>query len=159
MWAFGNGELGSGCNSNYSPECDLVYRARATTFVCLTWFALFLAWEMVNLRLSFFRMQPESKKYFTQWMYDVWRNKFLFWSIMAGWITIFPILYIPVLNHVVFKHTGISWEWGIVFVEALLFFAGVEAWKWAKRVFYRRRSARKQVVAPLGEMSSVPVDA
>ncbi|BCS21071.1 cation-translocating P-type ATPase [Aspergillus puulaauensis] len=159
MWAFGNGELGSGCNSNYSPECDLVYRARATTFVCLTWFALFLAWEMVNLRLSFFRMQPESKKYFTQWMYDVWRNKFLFWSIMAGWITIFPILYIPVLNHVVFKHTGISWEWGIVFVEALLFFAGVEAWKWAKRVFYRRRSARMQVVAPLGEMSSVPVDA
>ncbi len=159
MWAFGNGDLGSGCNREYSPECDLVFRARATTFVCLTWFALFLAWEMVNMRLSFFRMQPESKKYFTQWMHDVWRNKFLFWSIMAGWITIFPILYIPVLNHVVFKHTGISWEWGIVFVEALLFFAGVEAWKWAKRVFYRRRSARKQVVAPLGEMSSVPVDA
>ncbi|CDM32435.1 Probable transposable element [Penicillium roqueforti FM164] len=36
---------------------------------------------MVNMRRSFFRMQPKSKKYFTQWMYDVWRNKFLFWSI------------------------------------------------------------------------------
>ncbi|RDW81309.1 cation-translocating P-type ATPase [Aspergillus mulundensis] len=155
MWGFGDGNLASGCNREYSEACDLVFRARATTFVCLTWFALFLAWEMVNLRLSFFRMQPDSKKYFTQWMYDVWRNKFLFWSIMAGWITTFPILYIPVLNTVVFKHTGISWEWGIVFVEAVLFFMGVEAWKWAKRVFYRRRAARKnqdQDVRPLEEM-------
>ncbi|KAL4928854.1 cation-translocating P-type ATPase [Aspergillus undulatus] len=142
MWGFGDGNLGSGCNREYSADCDLVYRARATTFVCLTWFALFLAWEMVNLRLSFFRMQPASKKYFTQWAHDVWRNKFLFWSIMAGWITIFPILYIPVLNTVVFKHTGISWEWGIVFVEALLFFLGVEAWKWVKRVYYRRRAKK-----------------
>lgn len=47
-----------------------------------------------------------------------------------------------VLNHDVFKHTGISWEWGIVFVEATLFFAGIEAWKWGKRIFFRRR-ARK----------------
>ncbi|KAL4902242.1 hypothetical protein BDW74DRAFT_158847 [Aspergillus multicolor] len=154
MWGFGDGNLASGCNREYSEACDLVFRARATTFVCLTWFALFLAWEMVNLRLSFFRMQPDSKKYFTQWMYDVWRNKFLFWSIMAGWITTFPILYIPVLNTVVFKHTGISWEWGIVFVEAVLFFVGVEAWKWAKRVFYRRRALRNQDVRPLGEMRS-----
>ncbi|KAH8428450.1 P-type ATPase [Aspergillus melleus] len=139
MWGFGDGNLGRRCNSEYSEECELVFRARATTFVCLTWFALFLAWEMVNMRRSFFRMQPKSKKYLTQWMHDVWRNQFLFWSIMAGWITIFPIIYIPVINHVVFKHTVISWEWGIVFVEAVLFFLGVEAWKWAKRVFFRRR--------------------
>lgn len=45
-----------------------------------------------------------------------------------------------ILNHDVFKHTGISWEWGIVFVEAILFFAGIEAWKWGKRIFFRRRS-------------------
>ncbi|KAL2827398.1 hypothetical protein BDW59DRAFT_57112 [Aspergillus cavernicola] len=159
MWGFGDGNLGSGCNREYSEDCELVFRARATTFVCLTWFALFLAWEMVNLRLSFFRMQPESKKYFTQWMYDVWRNKFLFWSIMAGWITIFPILYIPVLNHVVFKHTGISWEWGIVFVEAILFFGGVEAWKFAKRVWFRRRASAQREVRPLGDPVSGPQDA
>ncbi|KAJ5409970.1 uncharacterized protein N7487_004329 [Penicillium crustosum] len=129
---FGDGNLARGCNKEWSEEikdCELVFRARATTFVCLTWFALFLAWEIVNIRRSFFRMQPKSKKYFTQWMYDVWRNKFLFWSIMAGWITMFPILYIPVLNDVVFKHKPITWEWGIVAVEAVLFFIGVEAWK------------------------------
>ncbi|KAA8648902.1 cation-translocating P-type ATPase [Aspergillus tanneri] len=152
VWGFGDGNLARGCNRDYSDDCELVFRARATTFVCLTWFALFLAWEMVNLRRSFFRMQPKSKKYFTQWMYDVWRNKFLFWSIMFGWITIFPILYIPVINHVVFKHTSITWEWGIVFVEAILFFAGVEAWKLAKRVFFRRLHA-KQHVGGRGEKS------
>lgn len=50
----------------------------------------------------------------------------------------FPIIYIPVINTVVFKHSPITWEWGIVFVETGLFFLGVEAWKFAKRVYYRR---------------------
>ncbi len=142
LFGFGDGNLGDGCNDSYSSACDTVFRARATTFVCLTWFALFLAWEMVNMRRSFFRMQPKSKKYFTQWAYDVWGNQFLFWAVVAGFITIFPTLYIPVLNHRVFKHAGISWEWGIVFVESVLFFAGVEAWKWGKRVYYHRQERK-----------------
>ncbi|KFX91316.1 hypothetical protein O988_07804 [Pseudogymnoascus sp. VKM F-3808] len=146
LFGFGDGDLGHGCNDAYSDVCDTVFRARATTFVCLTWFALFLAWEMVNMRRSFFRMQPGSKKYFTQWMHDVWRNQFLFWAIMAGFITVFPVLYIPVINHVVFKHTGISWEWAIVLIEAILFFAGIETWKWGKRIFFRRRAAKKTAV-------------
>jgi hypothetical protein len=28
----------------------------------MTWFALFLAWEMMHLRRSFFQMQPNSKR-------------------------------------------------------------------------------------------------
>lgn len=144
LFGFGDGNIGDGCNASYSQGCDTVFRARATTFVCLTWFALFLAWEMVNMRRSFFRMQPNSKRYFTQWMYDVWRNQFLFWAVMAGFITIFPTLYIPVINHDVFKHEGISWEWGIVFIEAFLFFAGVETWKWGKRIFFRKRQPKVQ---------------
>lgn len=84
-------------------------------------------------------MQLNSQRYLTQWMFDIWRNQFLFWSIVAGSMTTFPIIYIPVLNHVVFKHTGISWEWGIVFVEAVLFFLGVELWKFSKRVYFRQR--------------------
>ncbi|KIX08336.1 potassium/sodium efflux P-type ATPase, fungal-type [Rhinocladiella mackenziei CBS 650.93] len=142
VYGFGEGNLGSNCNDSYSEQCDTVFRARATTFVSLTWFALFLAWEMVDMRRSFFRMQPGSKRYFTQWIFDVWRNKFLFWAIIAGFVTIFPTLYIPVINHDVFKHTGISWEWGIVFVQAALFFLGAETWKWGKRVYFRRRAAK-----------------
>lgn len=144
LYGFGNGaaDIGENCNDKYSEGCAVVFRARATTFACLTWFALFLAWEMVNMRRSFFRMQPGSKRYFTQWIIDAWRNKFLFWAIIAGFVTMFPIIYIPTLNTVVFKHAGISWEWGIVFVEAFLFFLGIEAWKWAKRIYFRRQ-ARK----------------
>ncbi|KAK4184263.1 hypothetical protein QBC35DRAFT_60875 [Podospora australis] len=143
VYAWGDGELGHNCNESYSESCDTVFRARATTFACLTWFALFLAWELVDTRRSFFRMQPGSKLYFTQWFYDVWRNKFLFWAIVGGFVTLFPVVYIPVINDKVFKHTGISWEWGIVFIAAGLFFAGVELWKWAKRVYFRRTAAKK----------------
>ncbi|KAF2014302.1 potassium/sodium eff [Aaosphaeria arxii CBS 175.79] len=139
VYGFGDGELGSGCNETYSSSCHLVFRARATTFACLTWFALFLAWEMIDMRRSFFRMQPDSTKYFTQWIIDIWRNRFLFWAVVVGFVTLFPLVYIPVVNTTVFKHAPITWEWGIVFVSAGLFFAGVEAWKWAKRVYFRRQ--------------------
>ncbi|KAL8667562.1 MAG: hypothetical protein Q9168_007223 [Polycauliona sp. 1 TL-2023] len=155
MFGFGDGDLGVNCNGDYSEACDTVFRARATTFVCLTWFALFLAWEQVNMRRSFFRMQPDSKRYFTQWMFDVWRNQFLFWAVIAGFVTIFPTLYIPVINHIVFKHTGISWEWALVIIEAILFFGGVETWKWCKRIYFRR-SAKKQGKVDLEAMVFSP---
>ncbi|KAF8456034.1 hypothetical protein BDZ91DRAFT_701772 [Kalaharituber pfeilii] len=138
IWGFGDGNLGVDCNNAYSESCELVFRARSTTFVSLTWFALFLAWEMVHMRRSFFRMEPKPKHPATIWMKHVWRNPFLFWSIFAGFVTVFPIIYIPVINRTVFKHAPISWEWGIVFVEAALFFGGVEAWKLLKRIYYRR---------------------
>ncbi|PNP54404.1 hypothetical protein FNYG_15644 [Fusarium nygamai] len=116
LYGFGNGkaDIGENCNNEYSEDCKVIFRARATTFACLTWFALFLAWEMVNMRRSLFRMQLKSKKYFTQWMHDVWGNQFLFWAIVAGFITMFPLIYVPTLNTVVFKHAPISWEWGNV---------------------------------------------
>lgn len=141
VFGFGGGELGNACNASYSADCDLVFRARSTAFAGITWMSLFLAWEMMDMRRSFFRMRPDSPHVWTQWARDVWQNRFLFWSIVAGFITIFPVLYIPVINHDVFVHTGISWEWAIVFVATLLFFAGVEGWKWGKRVFFRRRAS------------------
>ncbi|KAI8264677.1 Sodium transport ATPase 2 [Colletotrichum sp. SAR11_239] len=148
MFGWGNGDFGVNCNNDYSERCDTVYRARATCFAALTWFALFLAWEMVNMRRSFFRMQPKSKKYFTQWFWDTWRNKLLFFAIIIGFVTIFPLTYIPVLNTKVFKHAPITWEWGIVFVCAVLFFAGIEAWKWAKRIYFRRQSHKQHGANP-----------
>jgi P-type Na+/K+ transporter len=142
VFQWGGGNLGDMCNEQYSDSCNVVFRARATTFACLTWFALFLALEMMSRRMSFFRMRPGSKKYLTQWFHDVWRNKFLFWAIFLGFVTLFPTLYIPVIDKAVFKHVGITWEWGIVFISAALFFAGAEAWKWAKRIYYRRQAKK-----------------
>jgi len=126
LYGFDNGQIGFQCNDSIRDGCEVIFRARATCFACLTWFSLFLAWEVMSLRRSFFRMQPGSKHYFTQWARDVWQNRFLFFSAVAGFVLIFPLLYIPVINDVVFKHTGISWEWAIVFISAFLFFAGVE---------------------------------
>ncbi|KAI1816715.1 potassium/sodium efflux P-type ATPase [Poronia punctata] len=143
VYHFGKGQLGDGCNESYKDSCEVIFRARATTFSCLTWFALFLAWEMVDRRRSFFRMQPGSKRYFTQWMVDVWRNKFLFWAVIFGFVSSFPVIYIPGLNTVVFKHVGITWEWIIVIVASVLFFGGIEGWKWGKRVYFRRKEARR----------------
>jgi len=143
LYGFGNGEIGENCNNHHSPGCDLVFRARATCFTAMVWFSLFLAIEMMDLRRSFFRMKPKTKHPFTQWARDLWHNRFLFWSIVAGIVSIFPILYIPGLNRVVFRHEGISWEWGIVFVETAVFFAGVEMWKLAKRIHFRRVAKKK----------------
>jgi len=140
LFGFGDGVIGDDCNNSYSAGCDTVFRARATTFVCLTWFALALAWEMTHMRRSFFRVRPQGSVW-TQWARDVWRNRFLFWAVLAGFGTVFPVLYIPVINRDVFKHEGISWEWGIVFVSSALFVAGVELWKFAKRVYFRRADA------------------
>lgn len=151
VWGFGDGNLGDDCNRTYSDSCELVFRARSTTFVALTWFALFLAWEMVHLRRSFFRMQSKPDHPTTIWMKHIWRNPFLFWSIFAGFVTVFPIIYIPVINTKVFKHGPISWEWGIVFVEAVLFFLGVELWKWGKRIYFRRWG--EKVKNPEAELS------
>jgi len=145
VFGFGDGDLGMGCNNHMDESCLTVFRARATTFTCLTWFALFLALEMIDLKRSLFRMKPKSTRPFTQWAVDIWGNRFLFWSVVAGFVTIFPIIYIPVLNDKVFGHTGISWEWGVVFVEALLFFSGVELWKFAKRVYIRHRASDTEV--------------
>ena len=141
---FDSGAIGDGCNVAYSPGCDAIFSARATTFVGMTWFSLFLAWELMHPRRSFFRMQPGSPYRLTQWARDVWCNRFLFWSVIFGFATVFLTLYVPVINHDVFKHEGISWEWAVVFVEAFLFFGGVELWKWAKRVFFRRRHPKPE---------------
>ncbi|KAI8966458.1 potassium/sodium eff [Daldinia sp. FL1419] len=147
VYRFGGGNLGQGCNEGYNDSCEVVYRARATTFACLTWLALFLAWEMVDRRRSFFSMRPsesqagDSKKSppVVRWLRSISQNKFLFWAIIIGFVTLFPTLYTPGLNKVVFKHVGISWEWAVVFTSSGLFFAGVEGWKWGKRIYFRHK--------------------
>ncbi|KAK6496267.1 Na+ ATPase [Arthrobotrys musiformis] len=146
-------QLGFNCNNEYTPQCDAVFRARATCFVCLMWFLLFLAWELVDLRRSFFYLHAsdaadgekmKKRKVFTQWAVDIWRNRFLFWAVIVGFGSVFPVLYIPVVNTRVFKHKGITWEWGVAFVAFFLFFLGVEAWKWLKRAWFRRQAARQR---------------
>ncbi|QLG70423.1 hypothetical protein HG535_0A03620 [Zygotorulaspora mrakii] len=135
-----NGNLGIGCNSSYNDTCTDVFRARSTAFSTMTWCALILAWEVIDMRRSFFRMQPETDRPFTQFFIDVWSNQFLFWSIVIGFAGTFPVVYIPVINDKVFLHKPIGYEWGLAFAFTIAFWIGAEMYKYAKRLYFRNKS-------------------
>lgn len=132
----GNADLGVDCNRYYSESCNTVFRARAAVFAELTWLILVSAWEFKNLRRSMFSLDPESSggsKF--PFFKDIYENKFLFYAVVIGAVSVFPAVYIPGLNTQVFKHMGIGWEWALSLGSVVLFVAGVEAWKACKRRF------------------------
>ena len=132
----GAGNLGIDCNRKYNESCDVVFRARAAVFAELTWLILVSAWEFKSLRRSMFSLDPAAAKdsgfpFFK----DVYSNRFLFWAVVIGALSVFPAVYIPGLNTAVFKHKGIGWEWALSFGAVIVFVLGVEAWKAIKRSF------------------------
>lgn len=147
IFGFGNGNLGTNCNNSYSPSCHDVFRARATAYTAMTWIFLLFSWELIDFRRSFFDMHKGVRA----WAGHLWGNKFLFFAITIVFFVVFPTLYIPRLNTVVFMHTGIDWEWGVVFVAVMVFMVGAETWKCTKRIYFRRRV--------LGSSSNSQIDA
>lgn len=141
MFGLYGGEFGRDCNLAYSPSCEGVFRARSTCYTAMMWIFVFFAWELVDSRLSFFHGAVRNTR---AWARRLWANPFLFWSVVVGFFSIFPTLYIPVLNRRVFLHSGIDKEWGVVFAVTVLFFLGSEGWKAAKRAVLRRRGLMHQ---------------
>ena len=135
----GKGNLGSDCNRTISDSCDVVFRARAAVFAELTWLILIAAWEIKNLRRSMFSLDPATaaatSKFPPSFFKDIYVNRFLFWAVVIGALSVFPAVYIPGLNTAVFKHKGISWEWALSVGAVVIFVMGVEAWKGLKRMF------------------------
>ncbi|KAI0011556.1 potassium/sodium eff [Xylariaceae sp. FL0662B] len=134
IYGANNGELGENCNREFSDQCIPVFRARATVFAELTWLILISAWEFKDIRRSMFRLNPDDKSRFPLFK-DVYANRFLFWAVVIGAVSVFPVVYIPVVNTNVFKHVSISWEWSLAIAATILFVAGMELWKMAKRHF------------------------
>ncbi|RBQ92073.1 hypothetical protein VDGD_09301 [Verticillium dahliae] len=134
IWGANDGNLGAECNKSFSDECIPVFRARACVFAELTWMILLSAWEFKSLRRSMFRLNPDDESRFPLFK-DLWSNRFLFWAVIIGGISVFPVVYIPYVNHNLFKHTGITWEWGVAVAFTILFVFGIEAWKFVKRTF------------------------
>lgn len=134
IYGTGKGELGFDCNRDYNESCDVVFRARAAVFAELTWLILISAWEFKSLRRSLFNLDPlnsqDSKLHFFK---DIYSNRFLFWSVVIGAVSVFPAIYIPALNTKVFKHKGISWEWALAIGAVVVYVSGVEIWKAIKR--------------------------
>lgn len=139
IYGDGKGQLGYSCNSEYNESCHHVFKGRAATFATMTWCALILAWEVIDLRRSFFKMQPETDTPFTQPFKDIWSNQFLFWSVILGFVSVFPVVYIPVINDKVFLHTGIGYEWAVALAFSVAFWIGAEFYKWCKRRYYRNK--------------------
>lgn len=129
--------LGHECNESYSDACAMVFRARATTFATLTFLLLVTAWEAKHFTRSLFNMQPPNSP--TSGLFSVfrtvWQNRFLFGAVTAGFVIAFPVIYIPVVNRIVFKHEAIGWEWGVVGACVVVYMAVVEGWKAVKRRF------------------------
>lgn len=132
---YGPNGLGDDCNEHYSPGCGVAFRARATTFATLTFLLLVTAWEAKHFTRSLFNMNPERYSGPLSVFRTVWQNRFLFGAVTAGFVVAFPVIYIPVVNRVVFKHDAISWEWGVVAACVVVYTTIVEAWKAIKRRF------------------------
>lgn len=135
IYGANNGDLGENCNTEYTNVCDAVFRARAATFAELTWLILISAWEFKSLRRSMFHLNPDDDSRFPVFK-DLYSNRFLFWSVILGGLSVFPVVYIPFLNTKFFKHKGISWEWALSVGFTIIFVAGIEAWKFIKRRFH-----------------------
>lgn len=128
------GNLGQNCNKTYSQECIPVFRARAAVFAEITWLILICAWEFKHLRRSMFALDPE-KRGPLQFCRDIYENRFLFWAVFIGAMSVFVTVNVPVVNTQFFKHAPITWEWGLSVGFTVLFVAGMEAWKAIKRAY------------------------
>lgn len=139
VYGKGDGYLGLNCNEGSGTGCKLVFKGRSGAFAAFTWCALLLAWECLHMRLSFFKMRPESEiPWFQSLVKDLWDNQFLLWSILGAFVSVFPVIYIPVINDKVFLHGPIGYEWGVALAFTIVFLAGCEVWKWVKRIYLRK---------------------
>ncbi|KAK1244386.1 hypothetical protein MKX07_003185 [Trichoderma sp. CBMAI-0711] len=122
------------CNERGHDGCGPVFRARAATFATLSFLLLVTAWEVKHFHRSLFNMDERWKGPCSVFK-TVYHNHFLFWSVVAGFAITFPVIYIPYVNKVVFKHQALTWEWGVVFGCVAVYIVLIEAWKAVKRRF------------------------
>ena len=57
--------------------------------------------------------------------------------------TFLSIIYIPEVNHRVFQVDGLTWHWGLVFGQLVLYLVLAELYKLAKREYIRRKSVAR----------------
>ncbi|GMK59492.1 hypothetical protein CspeluHIS016_0800980 [Cutaneotrichosporon spelunceum] len=131
MYGYFPGDFGHGCNESDNASCDPVFRARATCMATLQICMLLHSMQCRHATISVFRLGFRT-------------NKTLLWCVIVLIISTFPIMYIPVINNKVFLIGPMTWEWGLVAAQVLVYVGGSEGYKWGKRVLYRR----KGIVAP-----------
>ncbi|CAK9782312.1 putative calcium-transporting ATPase 3 [Cutaneotrichosporon oleaginosum] len=138
MYGYFPGDLGHDCNERDLAVCAPVFRARATCMATLQICMLLHAFQCKHATISVFKL-------------DLRANKMLLWCVLALVASTFPIMYIPVINNRVFLIGPMKWEWGIVFAQIFVYVAASEAYKWGKRVLFRRRMAAGDVEGGVSE--------
>ncbi|KAF8929636.1 Na+ ATPase [Haplosporangium bisporale] len=125
LFGFQSGPLeGDNCNTAWSQPCDGVFIARATGYACMTFLILVHAINCRALREPGWTIKN---------LKTLKTNNTLWLSIIIGSLLAFPVIYIPGLNHNVFKHSKMSYEWGLVVVDVILFILFAELYKMVKR--------------------------
>ncbi|PVG04087.1 putative Na+-transporting ATPase ENA-1 [Serendipita vermifera] len=112
--------------------CEVVFKARGTAFATLQLILMVHAITCKHLLRSIFHMR----------LLD---NPSLLWSAGCLALTTFPILYIPAINDRIFQLSGITWQWGLVVGQLVLYLVAAELYKLVKRTYYRRRAAKKEM--------------
>ncbi|KAI8867795.1 potassium/sodium efflux P-type ATPase [Ramicandelaber brevisporus] len=125
VFGYGDGNLGEDCNSQHSDACETVFRARGAVFATLTLLILVHAYNARDMR--------ESQWHWSGLGSRLVSNRYLLYSIGCGILICLLALYIPGVNHSIFKHSPIGWEWGMVFASIFLFLIIAETYKFAKR--------------------------
>ncbi|KAF9994563.1 Na+ ATPase, partial [Modicella reniformis] len=120
VFGFNDGVLGSQCNSKWSVACEGVFRARATSYVCMTFLILAHAVNCRSLRESGWTIKN---------LKTMKENTMLWMSIVIGALLVFPVVYIPGLNRNVFKHSAMTYEWGLVLASLVVFLVFAEVYK------------------------------
>ncbi|KKZ68716.1 potassium/sodium efflux P-type ATPase, fungal-type [[Emmonsia] crescens] len=152
VYGAGGANLGDSCNQEWNPSCEVVFRARATTYATITFLLLVTAWEVKHFSRSLFNLDPARHSGPFSIFPVLGQNRFLFWAVFAGVIMVFPVVYLPVVNKSVFKHSAITWEWGIVFGAVAVYLALVESWKAIKRAFGIGGAGTKMLTLEEAEM-------
>jgi magnesium-transporting ATPase (P-type) len=121
MWGYFDGYLGVRCNEDLDDElCGQTGRARGAVFASFLFVLLIHAFVCKHPQQSILRM-------------NLLENKALLWSVLLLAASVFPVVFIPVINDKVFLLFPIKWEWGMVFASMAVFLVVTECYKALRR--------------------------
>jgi len=121
MYGYFDGFLGLDCNERLDKDlCDFTGRARGSVFASFLFILLVHAFVCKHPLQSIFKM-------------NLIENKPLLWSVSILCLSVFPVIFIPVINDRVFLLFPIEWEWGLVFASMVVYLICTELYKIMRR--------------------------
>jgi len=149
MYGYFGGDLGVNCNEDLTEGvCSPTGRARGAVFATFLMVLMLHGFVCKHATMSLFKM-------------NLLENKVLLASVAIISLSVFPVLYIPVINDKVFLLFGLKWEWGMVFASLLVYIAFTEAYKLLRRRVERRTEAKRaaaDAARPSGEPAAAQAE-